>query len=98
MTIYCAAFVFHNSLLSKQHRTDNQNCNRENDFCIENSTDGKTFKQMRICHMFNVKDTIQFGIYACSAEDSSFKALFTDMEVTECKWLPHDGQAPDEEE
>ena len=38
------------------------------------------------------------GIYACSAEDSSFKALFTDMEVTECKWLPHDGQAPDEEE
>ena len=71
---------------------------RENDFCIENSTDGKTFKQMRICHMFNVKDTIQFGIYACSAEDSSFKALFTDMKVTECKWLPHDGQAPDEEE
>ena len=71
---------------------------RVNDFCIENSTDGKTFKQMRICHMFNVKDTIQFGIYACSAEDSSFKALFTDMEVTECKWLPHDGQAPDEEE
>ena len=71
---------------------------RENDFCIENSTDGKTFKQMRICHMFNVKDTIQFGIYACSAEDSSFKALFTNMEVTECKWLPHDGQAPDEEE
>ena len=71
---------------------------RENDFCIENSMDGKTFKQMRICHMFNVKDTIQFGIYACSAEDSSFKALFTDMKVTECKWLPHDGQAPDEEE
>lgn len=70
---------------------------RENDFCIENSTDGINFKQMRICHMFNVKDTIRFGIYACSAEDSSFKALFTDMEVIECKWLPHDGQAPDEE-
>ncbi|MBQ7876484.1 MAG: DUF1349 domain-containing protein [Clostridia bacterium] len=70
---------------------------RENDFCIENSTDGKNFKQMRICHMFNIKDTIQFGIYACSAEDSSFKALFTDMEVTDCKWLPHNGQAPDEE-
>ena len=27
ITIYCAAFVVHNSLLSKQHRTDNQNCN-----------------------------------------------------------------------
>ena len=70
---------------------------RENDFCIENSMDGEHFKQMRICHMFNTRDTIPFGIYACSAEKSSFKAIFTDMEVTECKWLPHDGQAPDEE-
>lgn len=70
---------------------------RENDFCIENSMDGVHFKQMRICHMFNVKETIQFGIYACSAEDSSFKATFTNMEVTECKWLAHDGQQPDVE-
>ena len=70
---------------------------RDDDFCIENSTDGKNFKQMRICHMFNVKNKIQFGIYACSAENSSFRAVFTDMEITECKWLPHDGQQPDEE-
>ena len=70
---------------------------RENDFCIENSVDGKNFKQMRICHMFYVGDTIRFGIYACSAENSSFESLFTDMEITECKWLPHDGQAPDGE-
>jgi len=47
--------------------------------------------------MFQAKDTIRFGIYACSAEESSFKASFTNMEITECKWLPHDGQAPDEE-
>ncbi len=71
---------------------------RENDFCIENSVDGETFKQMRICHMFNVKDEIRFGIYACSPEHSSFRALFTDMEMTDCKWLAHDGQAPDDEE
>lgn len=70
---------------------------RDDDFCIENSSDGKTFKQMRICHMFNVKDKIQFGVYACSPENSSFKATFTDMEITECKWLAHDGQQPDEE-
>ena len=70
---------------------------REDDFCIENSVDGVTFKQMRICHMFHAKEKINFGIYACSAEDSSFKATFTDMEITECKWLAHDGQAPDEE-
>lgn len=69
---------------------------RDNDFCIENSSDGVNFKQMRICHMFNVKDTIKFGIFACSAEDSSFKASFTDMEITECKWLAHNGQQSDE--
>ena len=70
---------------------------REDDFCIENSVDGVNFKQMRICHMFNAKERISFGIYACSSEDSTFKASFTDMEITECKWLAHDGQAPDEE-
>lgn len=70
---------------------------RGQDFCVENSMDGVSFKQMRICHMFNVGKTISFGIYACSAEESSFAASFTEMEMTECKWLAHDGQAPDKE-
>lgn len=69
---------------------------RENDFCVENSTDGVNFKQMRICHLFNASETVSFGIYACSAEDSSFRSVFTDMEITDCKWLAHVGQAPDE--
>ena len=30
-------------------------------------------------------------------EDSSFKATFTNMEITECKWLAHDGQQADED-
>ena len=70
---------------------------REDDFCIENSIDGVNYKQMRICHMFNVSDIVSFGIYACSAEDSSFKSVFTNMEITDCKWLAHDGQKPDKE-
>ena len=70
---------------------------REDDFCIENSSDGIHYKQMRIYHMFNAGGTVRFGIYACSPEDSSFKATFEQMELTECKWLPHDGQAPDED-
>lgn len=70
---------------------------REDDFCIECSEDGKTYKQMRVCHMYKATDEIQFGIYACSPEESSFKASFTNMEMTECMWLAHDGQAPDEE-
>ncbi|MBE6622948.1 MAG: DUF1349 domain-containing protein [Ruminococcaceae bacterium] len=70
---------------------------RESNYLIECSKDGNTFKQMRICHMHRGGDSIRFGIYACSPEDSSFKAVFTDMEIGECKWLKHDGQQPDEE-
>ena len=70
---------------------------RESDYCIECSEDGVHFKQMRICHLFEGAGKIRFGIYACSPEDSSFRAVFSHMELTECKWLPHDGQQPDEE-
>ena len=70
---------------------------REDDYCIECSEDGIVFKQMRVCHMWNGDGTIRFGIYACSPEDSSFRATFTNMEITECKWLAHDGQQPDSE-
>lgn len=70
---------------------------REDDYCIECSTDGIKYHQMRICHMWKGNATIQFGIYACSPEDSSFKATFTNMEITDCKWLAHDGQAPDQD-
>lgn len=66
------------------------------DYCIECSEDGQTFRQMRICHLHEGSGTIRFGIYACSPEESSFEAVFTNMAVTECQWLPHDGQAPDE--
>lgn len=69
---------------------------REDDYCIECSDDGVKFNQMRICHMHNGENKIQFGIYACSPENSSFKAVFSNMEMTECKWLAHDGQQPDE--
>lgn len=69
---------------------------RGNDFRLECSQDGQTFKQMRICHMAKAKGPIQCGIYACSPEDSSFTARFTELEVLECQWPSHDGQAPDE--
>ncbi len=62
---------------------------RESDFCIECSPDGKKFKQMRIFHMWKGKEEIKFGIYACSPEQSSFKAVFTNMEITECRWKAH---------
>lgn len=69
---------------------------REDDFRIECSEDGLVYRQIRICHLLEGKKEISFGIYACSPEDSSFTATFTNMELTECKWLAHDGQAPDD--
>ncbi len=69
---------------------------REDDYCIECSSDGIRFQQMRICHMQKGDGKIRFGIYACSPEDSSFKAVFSDMKLTECQWKAHDGQQPDE--
>lgn len=62
---------------------------RESDYCIECSTDGIHFKQMRIFHLWEGAEEISFGIYACSPESSSFRAVFTDMQVTECKWEAH---------
>ena len=62
---------------------------RESDYCIECSEDGEHFKQMRICHLFEGGGEIRFGIYACSPEESSFTAVFTHMELSECKWMAH---------
>lgn len=68
---------------------------REDDYCIECSADGVTFTQMRVCHMWEGAGKVRFGIYACSPEESSFKAVFTDMALTDCVWQAHDGQQPD---
>lgn len=62
---------------------------RESDYCIECSTDGTTFQQMRICHLWEGNEEISFGIYACSPEGGSFQAEFTNMQVTECMWEAH---------
>ena len=70
---------------------------REDDYCIECSQDGENFTQMRVCHMLHGGGKIRFGIYACSPEESSFKAVFTDMKLSECAWKAHDGQQPDKQ-
>ena len=62
---------------------------RESDYCIECSRDGVQFQQMRICHLWEGAEEISFGVYACSPEASSFRAVFREMRVTECMWLEH---------
>lgn len=62
---------------------------RESDYCIECSTDGITFQQMRICHLWEGNKEISFGVYACSPVEGSFQAKFTNMQITECMWEAH---------
>ena len=62
---------------------------RESDYCVECSSDGVTFRQMRICHLHAGAETITFGVYACSPEQSSFTAAFTDFHLGECRWHAH---------
>ena len=38
---------------------------------------------------------IRFGVYACSPEDSSFTAVFSNIKLAECAWKAHDVQQPD---
>ena len=68
---------------------------RGDDYRVECSLDGMQFDQMRVCHMRKGVGKIRFGIYACSPEASSFKAVFSNMQVMECQWKAHDGQPPD---
>ena len=90
------SFIVKTEFESK-HRFDQCGISRrEADYCIECSQDGVNFTQMRICHMWKADKKIYFGIYACSPENSSFKATFTNMEITECMWKAHDGQKPDD--
>lgn len=63
---------------------------RENDFLIENSTDGKNFKQLRIFHLFEANDSINIGLIACSPKSNSFKAIFSNLEVGYCIWEKHE--------
>ena len=70
---------------------------REDDYRIDCSPDGIHFRQMRVCHLRQGGGRIRFGIYACSPENSSFRARFSEAEITGCKWPAHDGQPPDAE-
>ncbi len=62
---------------------------RESDYMIESSIDGVNFNQMRIFHLVEGAQCINFGVYACSPLDSSFEARFSEIELTECNWEKH---------
>lgn len=59
---------------------------RGQDFCIENSSDGLIYQQMRIFHLHLPVNAARIGVYACSPKKSSFKAVFSDFKPGLCIW------------
>ncbi|GEK89100.1 hypothetical protein SAMN04488100_10750 [Alkalibacterium putridalgicola] len=60
------------------------------DFRVEYSLDGTNFKQIRICHMDKGDAPVSFGVYACSPENGSFKATFSEMTIGPGVWEAHE--------
>jgi regulation of enolase protein 1 (concanavalin A-like superfamily) len=59
------------------------------DFLIEYSKNGTDFQQMRIFHFHPNIAEVKVGIYACSPKDSSFRAIFSAINVKPCLWNIH---------
>jgi len=74
----------------KQIKMNYRLSRRNNDFLIENSSDGREFKQMRIFHMHNAEKEIRVGVYACSPLKSSILSEFTDIKFGQSVWKPHE--------
>lgn len=62
---------------------------RGQDFYLEYSSGGETFKQMRVLHMHQAISIAKVGVYACSPLQSSFKAVFSEFKIEPCKWELH---------
>lgn len=56
---------------------------KDDDYVVESSADGENYTVMRMLHMFEGAGEIRFGLYACSPDESSFEAVFSEMEMKE---------------
>ena len=64
---------------------------RGQDFYIENSVDGISYRQMRMFHMHSSVAKIRVGVYACSPLKSSFDAVFSEFKIGKCIWPEYKG-------
>jgi regulation of enolase protein 1 (concanavalin A-like superfamily) len=60
---------------------------RQGDFLLESSVDGAAYKPLRVFHLAKGEGKINFGVFAASpTKSANCKAVFTEMNVTECLW------------
>jgi regulation of enolase protein 1 (concanavalin A-like superfamily) len=56
------------------------------DFFLEYSFDGGDWKQMRILHLHEFKESVDIGIYACSPLGEGFRSSFRYIEIGNNHW------------
>jgi hypothetical protein len=58
----------------------------KNDFLIEFSEDGISWKQLRVTHLHNKFNELSVGIFACSPKDGTFDAVFDNYILDKSGW------------
>jgi len=56
------------------------------DFLIQYSFDGASWKQMRIAHLHGIGEQLEVGLYACSPIGKRFRCRFTLLKIGESAW------------
>ena len=59
---------------------------RQANFRIEASTDGVDYHQLRVFHLAPAGGDIRYGLMACSPNDGSFEATFSQLSLSACVW------------
>lgn len=56
------------------------------DFLLENSFDGQTWRQLRVTHLHQVSEYYEVGVYACSPIGKDFWCRFISLEISDNHW------------
>ncbi|WP_255286940.1 DUF1349 domain-containing protein [Bacillus toyonensis] len=54
---------------------------RDNNYYVDYSIDGVLWKQIRMTHLFEKKDYMKVGIYACSPQGGGYEAEFEFIKI-----------------
>lgn len=57
------------------------------DFLLENSYDGRQWRQLRVTHLHQMSEQIEVGVYACSPLGKEFWCRFKWLEISENEWF-----------
>ncbi len=59
---------------------------REDDFLVECSADGASWRQLRVAHLHDCPEELAAGAYACSPVGEGFECTFEYLDFRRCEW------------